>query len=578
MSEQKASIKKVFRTIVWPRRWALLIGLLLIVVGRLSGLIVPASVQYLIDDAIEKDNAVMFRLIIILVVGAVIIQATTSFLLTRLLGIEAHRVIAKLRVEVQKKVLSLPVSFFDKNKSGTLVRRVMSDVDGIRNIVGTGLVQMIGGSITSLVTLVLLINISPKLALFVLVPVILVGLLFLKAFSYIRPIFKKRREVNASVQGRLTETLGGIRIIKGYDAEEQELNVFTEGVNTIFSFVKKSMTAQALVTSGTTFLLGITMAGIMWVGGTMIIDGDLTKGEFISFALFLGYLIAPIIQMSNIGTQLTDAFSGLDRVEELMNTPSESDDTVRTVKLSKINGHLRFKDVSFTYEEGKEVLKNINFEAEPGSVVALVGTSGAGKSTIAGLVATHLTPDSGIVSIDDQDLSNATLSSYRSQLGMVMQDDFLFEGSIRENILFSKPDASEEDLLAAVEAAYVNEFTDRFDDGLDTIVGERGVKLSGGQRQRVSIARAILADPRILILDEATSSLDVESEVLIQQSLENLISGRTTIVIAHRLSTIRKANQILVVEQGEIIERGTHDELIKKEGKYYDLFTLQAKI
>lgn len=574
----KISFKKVFKTIIWPRKNALLLGLLLIVISRLSGLVTPGAVKFLIDDVIGNKDESMFWILIFCVIGAVIIQSTTSFLLTRLLGIEAHRFIADLRVEVQKKVLSLPVSFFDKHKSGALVQRIMNDVDGIKNLVGTGLVQMIGGTITSLVTLGILIYISPLLTLYVLIPVILVGFIFLKAFSYIRPIFKKRREINANVQGRLTETLGGIRIIKGYNAEDQESSVFKEGVDKIFKFVKKSMTAQAIVTSGTTFVLGITMAGIMGVGGTMIMNEELTTGEFFSFAIYLGYMIAPIIQMSNIGTQLTDAFSGLDRTEELMNLDSESNEEERTIILDNIFGDLVFKNVSFTYEEGKEVLKNISFIAKPGSVTALVGSSGAGKSTIAGLVATHLVPDSGIVSMDGNDLSKVTLNSYRNQLGMVLQDDFLFEGTIRENILFPRPNATNEELQAAVNAAHVNEFTNRFDKGLDTVVGERGVKLSGGQRQRVSIARAILANPKILILDEATSSLDVESEVLIQQSLTHLINGRTTIVIAHRLSTIRRADQILVVDHGEIIERGTHDELIEKQGRYNDLFTLQARI
>ena len=541
-------------------------------------MVLPVSLKFFVDDVIQDKNMNLFWLILLLVVVAITIQSITSFILTRLLGIEAHRIIAELRVEVQKKVLGLPVSFFDKNKSGALVQRIMDDVDGVKNIVGTGLVQLIGGLLTSAIALGVLIYISPLLTLYVLAPVILIGLIFLKAFSYIRPLFKQRREVNAAVQGRLVETLGGIRIIKGYNAEKQELKVFNEGVFKIFKFVKKSMTAQALVRSSTTFILGITSAGIMGFGGSMIMDTNLTIGEFMTFTVLLGYLIAPLVQMSNIGTQLTDAFTGLDRIEELMAMAPEEDMNRQKVELNDLNGHLVFNEVSFKYEEGEDVLKHMSFEAKPGTVTALVGSSGAGKSTIAGLVATHLRPGEGVITIDGHDLSEVTLNSYRNQLGLVLQDDFLFEGSIRENILFPRPDSSEEELEQAVQAAHVNEFTDRFENGLDTIVGERGVKLSGGQRQRVSIARAVLAKPKILILDEATSSLDVESEVLIQKSLENLISGRTTIVIAHRLSTIRQADQILVVENGEIIERGSHEDLIEKKGRYHELFTLQARM
>jgi len=575
---KKTNFKKVFKTLLWPRKTALLIGLLLIVVSRLAGMVLPVSLKFFVDDVIPHNDMNLFWLILLLVGVAVSIQSITSFILTRLLGIEAHRVIAQLRVEVQKKVLSLPVSFFDKNKSGALVQRIMDDVDGVRNIIGTGLVQLIGGTLTSIVSLGVLIYISPTLTLYVLAPVILIGVIFLKAFGYIRPLFKKRREFSAAVQGRLVETLGGIRIIKGYNAEKQELKVFNTGVFKIFEFVKKSMTAQALVTSSTLFILGITSAAIMGFGGSMIMSGEILIGEFMTFTVLLGYLITPLIQMGNIGSQLTDAFTGLDRIDELMSMDPEEDPNQQKIELNNLDGHLVFDNVSFKYDEGEDVLKHMNFDAKPGTVTALVGSSGAGKSTIAGLVATHLRPGEGVITIDGHDLSEVTLNSYRNQLGLVLQDDFLFEGTIRENILFPRPNSSEEELEMAVQAAHVNEFTDRFENGLDTIVGERGVKLSGGQRQRVSIARAVLAKPKILILDEATSSLDVESEVLIQKSLENLISGRTTIVIAHRLSTIRQADQILVVENGEILERGTHEDLIEKKGRYHELFTLQARM
>jgi subfamily B ATP-binding cassette protein MsbA len=451
-------------------------------------------------------------------------------------------------------------------------------VEGVRNIVGTGLAQMIGGVITAVICLFLLVAISPLLTLYVLVPVIIFGLISLKAFGKIRPIFRARGVINAEVTGRLTETLGGVRVIKGFNAEQQEIDTFARGVEKLYQNVKSSLTATSFVTSAATLLLGLASAGIMGLGGYLIMTNKLTFGDFLAFTLYLGFLIAPIVQMSNIGSQLTEAIAGLDRTEEIMRLPLEANEEVRNVTLERINGDIHFNDVSFAYDQGKEVVKNITFHAPPGSVTALVGTSGSGKSTIAGLAATFLNPDAGNITVDGIDLSTISLKSFRSQLGVVLQDDFLFEGSIKDNILFSRPNASAEELNNAVHAAHVHEFTDRFGDGLDTLIGERGVKLSGGQRQRIAIARAILANPRVLILDEATSNLDTESESLIQESLKRLMEGRTTFVIAHRLSTIRQATQILVVEQGNIVERGTHDDLIKLEGRYYSLYTYQARI
>ena len=384
--------------------------------------------------------------------------------------------------------------------------------------------------------------------------------------------------INAEVKGRLTETLNGVRVIKGFNAEEQENLSFEKGVDRLFQNVKKSLTATAIMTSSSAFLLGLSSVGIMGMGGAMIIEGTLSTGDFLAFTLLLGFMIAPIIQMSNIGSQLTEAFAGLDRTEEIMSIQSESDDEMRTIELDKIVGDIEFKDVSFSYEKGKEVVRNISFKANKGSVTALVGSSGSGKSTLASLVASFISPDSGIILIDGNDISKVSLNSFRSQLGVVLQDDFLFEGTIRDNILFPRPNASESQVLDAVKSAYVDEFTDRFDDGLDTLIGERGVKLSGGQRQRIAIARAVLANPRILILDEATSNLDTESESLIQKSLADLMKGRTTFVIAHRLSTIRQANQILVIEHGKIAEQGNHTELIESKGRYFDLFTYQSRI
>jgi subfamily B ATP-binding cassette protein MsbA len=479
---------------------------------------------------------------------------------------------------VQKQLLRLPVRYFDNNKSGALVSRVMNDVEGVRNLVGTGLVQLIGGLLTAVVSLILLIRISPSMTLYTLIPISIFGLISMKAFSTIRPIFRERGKINAEVTGRLTETLNGVRVIKGFNAETQEVKVFENGVQRIFLNVKKTLTTTSLVTSSATFLLGLASVAIMGMSAYKIVQNEMTQGDFLSFTLYLGFMIAPIVQMSNIGSQLTEAFAGLDRTEEIMNMDPDDDGRVRTITIGPIHGDIKFENISFAYEEGKQVLNNINFLAPAGTVTALVGTSGSGKTTIAGLVATFLNPVSGMITIDGIDLSKVSLSSYRSQLGVVLQDDFLFEGTIRENILFPRPDATENDLLQAVKAAHVNEFTERFEKGVDTLIGERGVKLSGGQRQRIAIARAILANPRILILDEATSNLDTESEAYIQESLRTLMHGRTTFVIAHRLSTIRQADQILVIENGEIAERGKHEELIEKKGRYFQLYTYQARI
>lgn len=578
MSKSKVTIAHVFKTIIWPRRKTVGIGLVLIIFSRLASLVLPGASKYLMDDVVANGDLEMLKTLIFIVLGAIVVQATTSFLLTKILSVEAQWLIAQLRVKVQKQIIYLPIRFFDNTKAGELVSRIMTDVEGVRNLVGTGLVQLFGGTLTAIISLVLLINISPWMTLYVLVPVSVFGVISLKAFSYIRPIFRERGKINAEVTGRLTETLGGIRVIKGFNAEKQEVKTFDKGVTKLFQNVKKSLTSTSLVTSSATFLLGLATTGIMGIGGYMIVNGQMSLGDFLAFTLYLGFMIAPIVQMSNIGSQLTEAFAGLDRTEEIMNMEPEDDGTVRVVKIPEIKGHIKFENVSFAYEEEKNVIKNISFDAPSGSVTALVGTSGSGKSTIAGLSASFLNPDSGTIYVDEEDLAKVSLESYRSQLGVVLQDDFLFEGTIRENILFPRPNATETQLLEAVKAAHVHEFTDRFDDGLDTTIGERGVKLSGGQKQRIAIARAILSDPRILILDEATSNLDTESESLIQESLSTLMKGRTSFVIAHRLSTIKKADQILVIENGQIEEQGTHDELIKKEGRYFELYTYQARI
>jgi subfamily B ATP-binding cassette protein MsbA len=577
-AEKKMTWRKAFWQFIWPRRRHVMLGLVLIAISRLASLVVPGATKYLVDDVIVNSDLQLLWWLLGAVVGAIVVQSVTSFWLTKLLSVEAQLLISKLRAQVQRKVLSLPISYFDSTKSGALVSRIMTDVEGVRNLVGTGLVQLVGGTITSIVALVLMIRISPTMTLYTLVPVGVFAFIAAKAFARIRPIFRTRGVINAELTGRLTETLNGVRVIKGFNAEEQENRSFEAGVERLFNNIKQSLTATALITSSSTLLLGLASAGIMGIGGWQIIHGDLTLGEFLSFTLFLGFMIAPIVQMSNIGSQLSEAFAGLDRTEELMQMSPEDIADERPIVLDDVRGDIVFTDVRFAYDEGKEVLHGISFEARAGSVIALVGSSGSGKTTIANLAASFLTPTSGSVTIDGHDLRRVSLGSYRKHLGVVLQDDFLFEGTIRENILFPRPNATEEQLQRAVKAAYVNEFTDRFEEGLGTVIGERGVKLSGGQRQRVAIARAMLADPRILILDEATSNLDTQSESMIQKSLNELVKDRTTFVIAHRLSTIRQATSILVIEGGEIVESGTHAELIAKEGRYFELYTYQARI
>lgn len=579
MSDKKVSILKAFKTIIWPRRNLVFLGLLLIVVNKAASFVAPVSLRYFLDDIVPNKDYEFLKIIVAMVILSFLVQAIMSFLLTKVLSIQAQYMISELRAQVQKQVLSLPIRFFDNTKSGALVSRIMSDVEGVRNLIGTGLVQLVGGTITAIVSLILLLRISPEMTLLTFIPLIIFALIALKAFKIIRPVFRDRGKINAEVKGRLTETLGGIRVIKGFNAEEQEAKVFEQGVERLYLNVKKSLTATAFMTSSSTFLLGLATTGIMMgYGGYLMMQGELSTGEYFEFTFLLALMVAPIVQMSNIGSQLTEALAGLDRTEELMNKTAEADQAERSIILKEIKGDMSFNDVSFAYEEDKEVLHGVSFKAQAGEVIALVGSSGSGKSTIAGLAASFLNPDSGTITIDGHNLTKVDLTSFRQFLGVVLQDDFLFEGTIRENILFPRPLATEKELEAAVKAAYVNEFTDRFEDGLDTLIGERGVKLSGGQRQRIAIARAVLANPRILILDEATSNLDTESEALIQKSLAELTKGRTTFVIAHRLSTIRKADQILVIENGHIAERGTHDQLIAAEGRYYNLFTYQARI
>lgn len=571
-------VRRAFKTIVWPRRKLLFTGLALTGINRLAGLVLPGSTKYLIDDVITGGNVPLLKVIVAAVGGALIVQSVSSFLLTRMLSVEAQHLISRLRVQVHRHMIRLPVKFFDDNQSGALVSRIMNDVEGVRNLVGTGFVLMVGGILTASVSLVILIRINAQLTLIAVVPLILFGLISLKAFSYIRPIFRERWAINADVTGRLTEAITGIRVIRGFNAEVQEERVFEKGVERLFNNVRRSLTASSLVSSLAILLMGVASVSIMWVGGRMILGGSMTVGDFFAYTLYLAFLVAPIIQMSSVGTQLTEAFAGLDRMELVLRLNQEGREPRRRVELADLKGDVTFEDVSFSYEDRKEVIRNVSFTAPAGTVTAFVGSSGSGKSTLAQLAASFVTPDSGAIRIDGADLATVKLGSYRRQLGVVLQDDFLFDGTIRENILFACPGSCEDELVEAVKAAHVREFADRFEDGLETIIGERGVKLSGGQRQRVAIARALLANPKILILDEATSSLDTESEMFIQESLEHLLRDRTTFVIAHRLSTIRRADQILVIEDGRIVERGTHNELIARQGRYYELYTYQARI
>jgi ABC-type multidrug transport system fused ATPase/permease subunit len=572
------SIRYVLKNIVWPRKKLLLIGLILIFINRFSGLILPGASKILLDEVIPHKNGEFLTTISIVVIIAVFIQALTSFVLTRLLSVEAQHLISGLRVENQEHVLHFPLRFFDDTQSGALVSRIMNDPEGVRNLVGTGLVHLVGGSITAVVAFILLVRIHFWMTIYALIPLLVFALISAKVFSFLRPAFTLRRKITSEVTGRLTESLGGIRVIKGFRAEEVEKQIFKTGVESLFESIKKTLTGTSLLTSAATLLIGLASVIIMFQGGSLILEGQLTIGDFFAFTLYLAFLVSPILQMADIGTQMTDAFSGLDRMEELLKMVREEEDPLRVKELNEFHGTIRFQDVCFHYDEGKPVLQNISFEAKAGSVVALVGSSGSGKTTIASLAASFLNPTQGEIFIDEVSLATVKLSSYRSYLGVVLQDDFLFEGTIRENILFAKPQATEEEIQKAIQAAYVNEFTDRFEEGVDTRIGERGIKLSGGQRQRIAIARALLANPKILLLDEATSNLDTESELFIQKSLSHLLQGRTTLVIAHRLSTIRQADQILVLEKGKIVERGRHEELIEKQGRYYQLYTYQARI
>ena len=572
----RSQIYRDLKALLWPRRKLFAAGLVLITINRAAGMVLPGSTKFLIDDVVGRRRTDLLIPLAGAVGVAILIQAVTSFALVQLLSTSAQRLIAEMRVRVQRHIGRLPVSYFDANKTGVLVSRVMSDVEGVRNLIGTGLVEFFGGLFTATFAFVLLLRINATMTFVALGFMVVFGFILWASFRKVRPMHRERNRINADVTGRLTETLGGVRVVKGFRAEAREAEVFESGAFRLFEQVRKTLIAQSTIGFASTLLMGLVSVTVMIVGGRMLVGGQMTLGDFFSYTLFMGFMVAPVFQIVGIGNQLTEAFAGLDRMHEVLNEQPEDEDPERTCDLGPIQGRLVFQNVTFAYDAGKPVLRGISLDAVPGTVTALVGPSGSGKSTLTGLVAAFAKPTTGRIFVDGVDLSTVRLESYRSHLGVVLQDNFLFDGSIKENVLFSRPEASDVEFLHAVRVARVDEFAERFENGYDTIVGERGVKLSGGQRQRVAIARAVLASPRILILDEATSSLDTESESLIQEGLAALMKGRTSFVIAHRMSTIRGADQILVLENGQIVERGKHVDLLKLRGRYYDLYTKQA--
>ena len=571
-----SSVWRESRELVAAHRGPLAIGFVLMVVNRLTGLVLPASSKFAIDNVVAQGRADLLMPLALVVAVATLVQAATGFALSQVVSIAGQRAIANMRRAVQAHVLRLPVRYYDSTKTGVLISRVMTDAEGIRNLVGTGFIQLVGGVFTSVIALGILFYLNWWLTVLTLAVLLTFVGVLVYAFNHLRPIFRKRGEITAEVTGRLAEAFGGNRIVKVYTAEQREERIFTKGVHRLFRNIASTITGTSSVHAVAILVVGAIGVLIILVGGNAILAGTMTLGDLISYLLFVGVMAAPLIQIAGIGTQISEAFAGLDRIREIRSMATEADDDETREPLGEVKGDVVFEDVTFEYVPGVPVLKGVSFHAPAGTTTALVGPSGAGKSTLINLVMAFDRPLSGRVLVDGRDLATVRLKDYRSQLGVVLQDNFLFDGTIRENIAFARPGATDEEIRAAARIAHCDEFIERFDDGYDTVVGERGVKLSGGQRQRIAIARAIIADPRILILDEATSSLDSESEALIRDGLQNLRRGRTTFVIAHRLSTIQSADQILVMDQGRIVERGTHEELLRKGGLYRRLYEKQA--
>ena len=566
------------RELVWAHRGRLVLGLVLMLINRLAGLVLPASSKFLIDDVIGRGRAELLLPLALAAGAATIVDAATAFALSQVLGVAAQRAIANMRMSLQRHITRLPTSYFDSTQTGVLISRVMNDAEGIRNLVGSGLVQMVGGLVTAVIALGVLFYLNWQLTLISIVVLAIFAGGMIVAFGKLRPLFRDRGKITAAISGRLGESFGGIRIVKAYTAEDREDRVFETGVMNLFANVRKTLTGISAVTSFGGVVIGAIGVVMMVVGGRAILAGTMTLGEFIMYIFFVGMLAAPLIQMSSIGTQLSEAMAGLDRIREIKAMATEDEQDAWREPLGVLEGKVAFEGVSFEYDPGVLVLKNVSLTAPAGTTTALVGSSGSGKSTLISLIMAFNRPRSGRVLVDGRDLAQIRLRDYRVQLGVVLQDNFMFDGTVAENIRFSRPNATMDQVRAVSSIAHCDEFIEKFPGKYDTVIGERGVKLSGGQRQRVAIARAILADPRVLILDEATSSLDSESEALIQDGLHALRKGRTTFVIAHRLSTIRSADQILVLEAGAIVERGTHDELLAASGRYRQLYDKQYKI
>ena len=566
------------RALLWAHRRRLLIGLGLMLVSRLAGLVLPASSKYLIDDVVGKNRSDLLPLIALAAGLATLVQAVTSFALSQILGVAAQRAITDMRKRVQARIMHLPVRYFDSTQTGVLVSRIMSDAEGIRNLVGTGLVQLVGGLVTAVMGLGVLFWLNWHLTVITILVLAAFGGGMAYAFRTLRPLFRERGKINAEVTGRLTEALGGIRVVKSYTAEKREEIVFTKGAHRLFRNIAKAMTGVSATTAGSTVIVGIVGVLMISLGGRAIIAGEMTLGELIMYIFFIGLVAAPLVSIASIGTQITEAFAGLDRIREILDMSTEVEEDESREPVERLAGDVGFDDVWFEYNPGQPVLRGVSFHARQGTTTALVGSSGSGKSTLISIVMAFNRPTKGRVIVDGQDLSDLRLMDYRSQLASVLQENFLFDGTITANVGYARPGATRDEIVEACRIAHCDEFISQFPQGYDTVVGERGIKLSGGQRQRVSIARAILANPRILILDEATSSLDSESEQMIQDGLRNLRAGRTTFVIAHRLSTIRSADQILVLEEGQVVERGTHAELIALNGRYRYLHDKQYKL